>query len=145
LILRMYAQRNRRGLAVGDDRPGELRVAEILRHRNREDAPLAPRQKMRRLTVVGPARLDAIVRPDGNVDHLFQVAIEVADEEVDAAVGLVEPAFEGAGHRFARVAIRTEGQRRRLRLRGESDSRRDGQDDTDTKHTKPRKTRKKPA
>ena len=71
---------------------------------------------MCRLPVVGPARLDAVVRTDRNVDHLLEIAIEVADEEADAAVGFVEPAFERARHRFARVPVRTERERRRLRL-----------------------------
>jgi hypothetical protein len=72
---------------------------------------------MRRLAEVGPAGFDAIVRADGDVDDLLQIAIEVSDEETDAAVGFVEPAFERAGHRFTGVPIRAERKQRCLRLR----------------------------
>jgi signal-transduction protein with cAMP-binding, CBS, and nucleotidyltransferase domain len=125
LILRMHAQRNARRLSIRDDGPRQLLVAEVLRQRNCEHPPLTARQEVRRLSVVGPARyalsaadrLDAVVRTDRDVDNLFQVAVEVADQQADAAVRLIEPAFERTGHRFTCVAIRSERQERRLRLR----------------------------
>ena len=56
------------GLAVGHDRPRQLLVAEVLRHRDGEDAPMSARQEMRRLSLVGPAGLDPVVRTDRDVE-----------------------------------------------------------------------------
>ena len=56
--------------------------------------------------MVGPARLDAVVGADGNVDLLGAVAIEIADEERAAAVGVLEPAFERARDAGAELPAR---------------------------------------
>src|SRR5439155_20607331 len=55
------------------------------------------RLKMGRLALIRPARVDAIVRSDGDIEFLLRVAIEVADEDADAAVLVVIPALERAG------------------------------------------------
>ena len=70
-----------RRLSVRDERPRQLVLAEILRDDDREHAPLPARLKMRRLAEVRTARLDAVVRTDGNVERLLRVSIEVADEQ----------------------------------------------------------------
>ena len=92
----MHANGNRGRLAVGDDRPRQLLVAEVLGHGDREDAPLPARQEVRRLAVIGTAGFDAVVGADRNVERLFQVAIEVADSSVKLPSGVLEPAFEAA-------------------------------------------------
>ena len=61
---------------------------------------------MRRLSHVGTARLDPVVRPDRDVERLLGVAIVVADEEAAAAVRVVVPALERAGHAVAGSAAR---------------------------------------
>jgi hypothetical protein len=81
-VVGLQAQRNARALAIGDDRP-RVRVGrlEVLRHIDGEHAPLAAGQKMCRLTHVGTAGLDPIVRTDRDVECLLGVAVVVADEE----------------------------------------------------------------
>ena len=53
---------------------------------------------------VRTARLDAVVRADGNVELLLRVAVEVADQQALAPVRVVEPAFERARHARAAFA-----------------------------------------
>jgi len=80
---------------------------------------------------------------DRYVDHLLEIAVEVADEQADAAVGFVEPAFERPGDGFAGVAVGTEREERRLRLRRsageghESGGRRDEHRGRDARHGRP--------
>src|SRR5713226_7103171 len=61
---------------------------------------------MRRLSLIRTAGLDAIVRADRNVELLFCVAIEVADEKVHAAVLRVVPPLEGGCDAGALLADR---------------------------------------
>src|SRR5713101_5165836 len=93
-----------------DQRPRELPGSEILGHGNGEDSPLAARQKVRGLALVGTSRLDAVIRTNGDVELFFQIAIEVADQEAEAAVGSLEPALECAGDALAGVVRGLEGQ-----------------------------------
>src|SRR5260370_16680653 len=51
---------------------------------------------MRRLPQIGPTRLDPVVRPNGNVELLLGVAIEIANQKTAAAILVREPAFERA-------------------------------------------------
>ena len=53
-------------------------------------------QEVRRLSHVGAARIDSIVRPDRDIERRFFVSIEVADEQGKASVGIWIPALEGA-------------------------------------------------
>src|SRR5206468_4666996 len=99
----IQAHRDGGRLTVRDDRPRQLLVAEVLRHRNREHAPLPPWKKVRRLTLIGPARLDAVVRTDRDVENLFLVSIEVTDEQREAAVRIRIPSFERTGDALAGV------------------------------------------
>src|SRR5206468_3110587 len=94
-VVRLGVQRNRVREAVRDYRPRQLLVAEVLRQLDREHPPLAAAQKMRRLPQVGPTRLDAVFRTGRNVEFLFQVPVEVANEQALAAVLVVIPALEG--------------------------------------------------
>src|SRR5262249_33044907 len=95
--------------------PRQLLIAQVLRHLDREHAPLPAGQKMGRLALIRSARLDLILRPDGNVELLFRVAIEVADEQVDRAVAIPVPALVRAGD--ARSALANRIRQRELRRR----------------------------
>ena len=61
---------------------------------------------MRRLAHVGPARLDLIIRPDGDVEFLLSVAIEVSNQKTAIPVLLIEPAFECARRARAKLLPR---------------------------------------
>src|SRR6185436_20428758 len=102
------------GEAVGDDGPGRLLRAEVLRKLDREDAPLPAGEKMRRLPLIGPALepLDAVAGADRDIELLLRVPVEVADERALAAVLLVVPALEGGRDARAALADRR-GQRQR--------------------------------
>ena len=103
-VVDVEAHRDGGGLAVGDERPGHLvLLAEGLRQDDAERAPTATRLEMRRLTVIRTTRLDPVVRADGNVEHLFRVAVPEADEQGLLLVRGVEPAFVGGGRRPVRV------------------------------------------
>ena len=54
----------------------------------------------------GPPGSMRLFGPIGTSMRLLEVAIQVADEEVVAAVGVVEPALEGAGDARRRTAAR---------------------------------------
>src|SRR6185295_225061 len=60
----------------------------------------------RRLTLIGTARLDPVVRPDRNVELLLRVAVEITDQRVGVAVLAEVPAFVRAGHTRAALADR---------------------------------------
>src|SRR5207249_5811999 len=74
---------------------------------------------MRRLAHIGPARLDAVVGPWRNVEFLFRIAIEVADQDALCAVLVVIPALERRRHTRAALA---DGLRQRQRARRLADS-----------------------
>ena len=79
-VLRVGPERHRRRMAVRGQRPGQLLVAEVLGHRDREHAPLPAGRKCVGWPKVGTAWLDAVVGTDRHVDR-FLVAVEVADQE----------------------------------------------------------------
>ena len=96
LVVLDQAHRHRGGLAVGHDRPGvALLGSEVLRHLDREHTPAAAELEVGRLAQVGTAGLDPVVRADRNLDRLLLVAIEITEQQVVAAVGVLIPAFEG--------------------------------------------------
>src|SRR5437667_2154775 len=74
---------------------------------------------MRRLAHIGPARLDAVVGPWRNVEFLFRIAIEVADQDALGAVLFVIPALERRRHTRAALA---DGLRQRQRARRLADA-----------------------
>jgi hypothetical protein len=49
---------------------------------------------MRRLVLIDAARLHRVVGADGDVDLLLVVPVHVAEDHVEAAVGVALPAFE---------------------------------------------------
>src|SRR4030095_15020495 len=102
--------------AVGDEGPRETLVAETAPQLPHDPAPLPAAQEVRRLPLIGPAGLDAVARPDRDVEFLFGVAIEVADERVGAAVLAVEPAFVGAGQTRPALTNRLRQRQRARRL-----------------------------
>src|SRR5919197_831657 len=68
-VVGLRVERDAVGEAVGDDRPRQLLLAEVLRHLDREHAPLTAGLEMRRLPLIGTARLDAVVRSGGDVEY----------------------------------------------------------------------------
>ena len=82
------------GLAVARQRPDQILLAPVLRHAHREDVLLAPRIEVRRLSLIDAARLERVVRADRHVDLLLVVPVHVAEDHVEAAVGVALPAFE---------------------------------------------------
>ena len=76
-IVWMKAGRNRRRLAVGGNTPCDLVLSEIRRHVHYKQTPLAAGQKVRRLAAIRSARLDPVVRTDGDIQILPLVAIEI--------------------------------------------------------------------
>src|SRR5439155_7994026 len=94
------------GLSVRDQRPRQLPGPEVVRDVDGKHAPLTPREKMRRLALIRTARLDLVLRSDGDVEVLFGIPVEVADEQVDAAVAVPVPAFECAGDTRSALADR---------------------------------------
>src|SRR5579864_3966161 len=86
-----------------DQCPGKLPGSKILGHGNGKDAPLTARQKVRGLALVGTAGLDAVILTNGDVECFFQISIEVADQDAESAVRILEPAFERAGDALAGV------------------------------------------
>jgi hypothetical protein len=81
-VRRVRPERDRRGLSVHGNRPRQLLVAEIFRYADREHAVLPTGLEMRRLAVIGAARFDPVVRPDGDV-RVDLVAIVVTEQEDD--------------------------------------------------------------
>ena len=64
---------------------------------------------MRRLTAIGPAGLDLIVRANRNVERLFLISIEITEQETVCAVGILEPTLKGSRDALADVVGRLEG------------------------------------
>src|SRR5262249_38149398 len=99
-------------------RPRELLRSEVLGDLDRKDTPLAARQEVRRLSHIGTAWLDAIVGSRRKVEFLLRVAIEVSEQQTDAAVLVVEPALVRAGDPRPALADRVGQRKRRRRLPG---------------------------
>jgi hypothetical protein len=97
-------------LAVADQRPGEFFDAKIRRHSDGEKTPLPPRQKVSGLALIRAAGLNAVIRSDWNLQVLFLIAIVIAEEKIEAAILILEPAFKSAGNALARIVPRLSGQ-----------------------------------
>ena len=63
-------------------------------HAHAEHEAVAARQEARRLALIRTARLDVVVGADRDVELFFPVAVHVAEQEVERAVGVQFPAFE---------------------------------------------------
>src|SRR5258708_1727901 len=61
---------------------------------------------MRRLTLIGRSRFDAVVRPDRNVEFLLDVAVEITGEQPDGTVRVVIPSVVRPGDARTAVADR---------------------------------------
>lgn len=83
--------------------PGELLSGKVLGNLDDKDTPLSPWEKVRRLTAVELAGLDAVVGADRDVERFLEISIEVADKKAIGSVRVLEPAFVGRGHVLARV------------------------------------------
>src|SRR5262249_9153794 len=79
---------------------------ELARCRNAEHPPLPPCEEVRRLTEIRAARIDVIAGSDWNVELLPRIAVVIAHQERAAAVLVVIPALERAGHAVAGAARR---------------------------------------
>ena len=90
-------------LAIGTrQRPDHLVVAEVGGHVHLEQEPVAARQETRRLAQVRAAGVEPVVRTGRDVDFLFPVPIEVAEDQVEGPVGVGLPSFVGGHHLLAR-------------------------------------------
>ena len=110
---RIQVQRYRRRLTVSRDGPCQSFVSKILGNGDGENTPLTPRKKVSGLPLIRAAWIDVILGSDWNIERLFLVSIEIADEKTVAAVAVFIPSFKRASNAGARVA---EGLERQLRL-----------------------------
>src|SRR6266853_5951997 len=100
---------NRRRRTIGCQRPVEFLFAEVLRHRDGEDAPLAPVEKMSRLALVYRAGLDFVLRSDRNIQLLFCVAVHVSEQHIETAVRIRKPSFESGCDALSGIVQRLAG------------------------------------
>ena len=56
---------------------------------------------MRRLTLVGAARLHVVVRTDGNVELFVPIAVEIPESQIEGAVRICFPPVERRRHILA--------------------------------------------
>ena len=75
-----------------------------------EISPHAAGDEMRRLAAIGTARLEAIVRADGDIDLFFEVPVVVTKQQAEASVRIRKPALEDSGDALSRVMTRFERQ-----------------------------------
>ena len=97
LPVRVEPAGDRVALPAKVDRPHHGVVAELRGHDHGEHAPVPPGVKGRRLRPVELGGRQSVVLADGDIDDLPQVAVEVAEGEAVAAVGVRVPAFIDRG------------------------------------------------
>src|SRR4029078_6092878 len=96
VVLGLHVYRNGNPLTVGGERPHDsFGGRKILRHGDEEDAELAAREKVRRLSAVGAGWLGCVGGAGGNFEVLVAVTVVVPEQDVVVAVGTVEPSLEG--------------------------------------------------
>jgi len=83
---------------------------------------LPPRQKMRGLALIRPAGFNAVIRSDWNLQVLFLIAIVIAEEKIEAAVLILEPALKSGGNALTRIVPRLSRQALRSHERRTSHS-----------------------
>src|SRR5262249_35164659 len=93
----MQARRDGESLAIRDNRPSQFILTEIGWDLHSEHSPLAAGQEVGWLTLIRASRIDPVIRSDGDIDFLLCIAIEIAQKQAEASVGVFEPAFEGTG------------------------------------------------
>jgi hypothetical protein len=74
------------------------------------------------LALVRTVGLNPVVRSDWNLQVLFLIAIVIAEEKIEAAVLILEPALKSAGNALARIVPRLSRQALRPHERGASHS-----------------------
>ena len=70
---------------------------------------------MSRLAIVGASRIDPVVGTRRDIQLFHHVAVEIADQQIVRAVGVLPPALVGANHRLAVIVTRLAHQGNRLR------------------------------
>src|SRR5262249_3296007 len=110
LVIGMQACRNHEFLTIRDECPDQFTLAEIGRHAHGEHPPLPSGQEMGGLVLIRSAGVDSIVRPDRDIEFLFCIAIEIAKQEAEGPVRILEPALESAGYAGAGFMDRFEWQ-----------------------------------
>src|SRR5262249_16810790 len=65
---------------------------------------------MRGLALVRTAGLDAVVCADRDFQFLLEIAVEITDQDAEAAVGVREPSFKRASDALSELVRRLEGQ-----------------------------------
>src|SRR5439155_7410230 len=102
---------------IGRDRPGENLFAEIGGHAHAEHPTLTPWQEVRRLTAIRRARRERVVRARRNRELLLPIAVEVAEDQVEAVVRVANPSLEIGYDVLPRREFRLRDRSRQL-LRG---------------------------
>src|SRR6185369_10585715 len=121
----MKARRDDKLLTICNECPDQLVLAEVGRDTHSEHAPLPSGLEMRGLTSIRSTRIDSVVGTHRYIQLLFRIAIVVTEKQAEGAVGIFEPAFEGAGDARAGFMQRFERQCLRVQQRTE---RRSGQE-----------------
>src|SRR5260370_11763883 len=80
---RVEPRRHLRLFSVGNDGPRKLVGSEIFGNRNGEEAPPPASEKVRGLSLIGTARLDSIVGPDGNIRLLLEILVGIPKQRTD--------------------------------------------------------------
>src|SRR5438128_3975488 len=80
-VVGMEARGDDHSLAIGNDRPGQLVLAEICGDLQGEHPPLPARQEVRWLALIGTARLNPVVRSGRDIHFLLRIAIEITQEQ----------------------------------------------------------------
>src|SRR5262245_45419238 len=79
------------------DRPRDFLVSKICGNAKPINPSLAARQKISRLPGFGSIRFDFVIGTGRNYEFLFPIAVEVAEYQIEGAVGIADPSFE-VGH-----------------------------------------------
>src|SRR5579883_439505 len=86
-------ERNRCRFTVRYDGPGDPLRAKIFWHINHKHAPLPAGEEMRRLSEIGSAWIDVIVRTYGYIHGLSGIAVVVTDKKIEGTVRKLVPTF----------------------------------------------------
>jgi hypothetical protein len=79
---------------MGGERPDQLVLrAEVGRYLHAKHEPIAAREEMRRLPLIGGANVEAVLGADRYVDLFFPVPVHVTEQEVFRPVSRLLPPF----------------------------------------------------
>ena len=96
--------------SLSSEGPSQLPVTEVSRDPNREHTPLPAGKEMRGLALIRPPGLDPVIGSRRNLQLLLQIAVVVAEQETETAIGVREPPFKGARDTLPEVVGGLEGQ-----------------------------------